>query len=559
MTTPLDSNHRQDDAQANQAEFDADTYILYRAFDRAGAIWRSRASADLRHIDESLRASITQLQAHDDEYNHASPRQFVNARSDTATKNAKIERSENRTVIVTERSRSRISGWRLWVSAGVTVALVIAFLATFAVVANQRGHGDTSITVAPTPTMPPTLTMLPDLDSNAVFSANDQPAIAPSDPNVVYETFAQAMQTHKPATMRMTTDGGKTWHSMPTPVQADHIGYLGIGVSPLNASTIFLDLDDTDAAECPANTFDGWSCEVQYVSVDAGQDWAPLGLPLANGQSGGISTTVNAGLIGWGSSVHVQGQRLYAGFWCTNCSRLVTSTDGGRNWVFADNGLITAGAQSVCDYTANAWDTTLYAITSTSDCAYVNHTVSLTLWRSPDAGTTWFKISQLSSPDEWGLLTTQNRVTGATMLYMWTPELAQISHDKMGNPYPTYTASPTDVKVSVDGGVSWQSAPTTGIPDDQEANFYLRVMGTLSDGSVIIDAIPTADADTWIMYPSDLYSWKPGDAGWRHIASVPIEIDGLTVVPSPKGAGDTIYTVLDSRGLYSPIKIQLGW
>src|SRR5262249_15242516 len=73
------------------------------------------------------------------------------------------------------------------------------------------------------------------------------PAIAPTNPSVVYETEAGNYQAHAEATMRRTDDGGKTWHTLTLPVAADHVGYLGAAVSPLNAHTVFLGVFDDNA------------------------------------------------------------------------------------------------------------------------------------------------------------------------------------------------------------------------------------------------------------------------------------------------------------------------
>ena len=63
--------------------------------------------------------------------------------------------------------------------------------------------------------------------------------------------------------------------------------------------------------------------------------------------------------------------------------------------------------------------------------------------------------------------------------------------------------------------MTWQSAPTRGIPSDHTAFIQMGLLGTLSDGSVVIDVTPPST-----YYPgesnlegSDLYAWKPGDTG----------------------------------------------
>lgn len=596
MTAPFEPNHRQDDDLANQAEFDTETRDLYRALDHAGSAWRSRTSGDIRRVDERLRATISQMRATDAEANHAPPL-VTNTPGAPSTTIQKIEQRGNRTMIETERPRARLNGWRLWVSAGATAALVIAFLATFAIVAinrNQNGigaHGKKTVS-----TTTPTWVSLPNLNSDAVFSANGLPAIAPSDPNVVYETFAQKGESGQAATMRVTTDGGKTWKSLSTPIAATHIGEMMVGVSPFDAKVVFLSVMDDDASECPSGSLIsqtetnayGSFCYLEYTSVDSGEHWAPTNAPKVNGQTGNVTgSAVTNGYISFGT-FRTQGQRLYGVDQCTVsfCSRLVRSDDGGRSWVFADQGLVAAGAGPVCDYTTNPANQTVYAVTG---C--LNGYSGQALWRSDNGGDSWAKLGRLGTVNESGLFLTQVRSTGATVLYMGAPNKAS----GFSATNPAFTASPSDVKYSLDGGRSWQSAPTAGIPADYDVNFTSAgLLGTLSDGSIVIVAYPHT---ALLGYQSGgtFYSWKPGDASWRTIASVtpkssasphivgtstPVspyfpgksgstgsaandvtEVDTLLIVPTSNG-GDTLYTFLDHRGgpgTFTAVELRLGW
>jgi hypothetical protein len=251
------------------------------------------------------------------------------------------------------------------------------------------------------------------------------------------------------------------------------------------------------------------------------------------------------------NSLRAQGQRLFAGFICAidSCSRLVTSDDGGRTWSFADLPLLAHGAANVCDYTANASGADLYAVTSPTTCDFMKQT-ALTLWRSVDAGATWVKVRQLASLNERGMALTQSHATGATLLYMAAPTTTSQATDKMGGKFPVFSQSPSDVKVSADGGATWQSAPAKGISSGHAVFIQMGLLGTLSDGSVVIDVIPPSTADpidSSNFEGSDLYAWKPGDSGWRLIGSVSKEIDGLLVVHAQTGDYDTIYAFLTTR------------
>jgi len=75
-----------------------------------------------------------------------------------------------------------------------------------------------------------------------------------------------------------------------------------------------------------------------------------------------------------------------------------------------------------------------------------------------------------------------------------------------------------DVRVSADGGITWQNAPTSGIPANQE--MLTRVFGTLSDDSIV-----EVYADTSVQFHGDdisaaftFYAWRMGDAKWRRVA-----------------------------------------
>ena len=467
------------------------------------------------------------------------------------------------------RRASRYPALRRWVTMFVTAAVVIAYVAVLAVNAgHRRSAGPVSHqtpTGAASPTSAPTTDWidLTRLDYSTSFSANDLPAVAPSNPHVVYETMAQGLQQHLPAKLRATNDGGVTWRTLATPVPADHIGYAGIGVSPANPQTIFLSLIDTTAAECPANRIEsmgegfGQFCRLEYSSFDGGAHWSLTDLPLAAGSTPGLLT---ASLSDGGSgpiqsyTLRAQWQRLFAGFLCIDfsCNRLVTSDDGGHTWSFADLPLLAGGAANVCDYTASASSADLFAVTTPTNCDF-RQQVALTLWHSVDAGATWVKVRQLATPNERGMALAQNRTTGATLLYVAAPVTTSTTKDKMGDSIPVFSQAASDVKVSTDGGATWQSAPTKGIPSNRAAYFSVGLLGPLSDGSVVIDVIPPSSAGPYSgafsdnFQGSDLYAWKPGDGGWRQIGSVTQEMDHLLVIPAPTGDGDTIYAFLTTR------------
>ncbi|HEU4783478.1 MAG TPA: sialidase family protein, partial [Ktedonobacterales bacterium] len=511
----------------------------------------------IAHINQRLQQRITQLSGTQVATNQE-PERIATVSAPTPAPRA---------IEITHRA-PRNTTMRRWVTVMATVAVVIAFVAILSQNAGRRSGGVSSQQMpagatAPTNTPPTDWIDLTQLDYSTSFSANDLPAMAPSNSQVVYETMAKGMQQRLPATLRATSDGGATWRTLAMPIPTDNIGYAGIGVSPLDPQTVFLSLIDTTVAHCPANSIvnpgEGYLryCWLQYSSFDGGAHWSATNLPLAGGSKQGLlSASMTDGFGGsmQSNTLRAQGQRLFAGFLCAigSCGRLVTSDDGGRTWSFADLPLLAHGAANVCDYAANASGADLYAVTSPTTCDFMKQT-ALTLWRSVDAGTTWVKVRQLASPNERGMALTQSHATGATLLYMAAPTTTSQATDKMGGKFPVFSQAPSDVKVSTDGGATWQSAPTQGIPHGHAAYLQMGLLGTLSDGSVVIDVIPPGTTNLNDSFSSsnfegsDLYAWKPGDSGWRLVGSVSKEIDGLLVNHAQTGDYDTIYAFLTTR------------
>lgn len=550
MPTQFDLDNAHDD---DISGLPGDARELYHRLEHEGAASREI----IAHINQRLQQRITQLSATQIAANQEP--EII------ATVNAPMPAP--RAVESTHRA-PRNTTMRRWVTVLATVAVVVAFIAILSENAGRRSGGVSSHQMpagatSPTNTPPTQWIDLTQLDYSTSFSANDLPAMAPSNPQVVYETMAKGMQQHLPATLRATSDGGATWRTLAMPIPTDNIGYAGIGVSPLDPQTVFLAVIDTTVAHCPAgqivNPGEGYVqyCWLQYSSFDGGAHWSATDLPLANGSKQGLlAASLSDGFGGpmRSNTLRAQGQRLFAGFSCAidSCSRLVTSDDSGRTWSFADLPLLAHGVANVCDYAADASGADLYAVTTPTTCDFMKQT-ALTLWRSVDAGATWVKVRQLAPPNERGMALTQSRATGATLLYMAAPTTTSQATDKMGGKYPVFSQAPSDVKVSADGGVTWQSAPTKGIPHGHAAYLQMGLLGTLSDGSVVIDVIPPSTTNLNDSFSSsnfegsDLYAWKPGDSGWRLIGSVSKEIDGLFVIHAQTGDYDTIYAFLTTR------------
>jgi hypothetical protein len=399
------------------------------------------------------------------------------------------------------------------------------------------------------------------LAADAQFDANDLPAIAPSDPQVVYETLARGIQQHLPATLRRTDDGGATWHELPIPVPAAHVGHAGFLVSPVDARNVFLTLIDTQGEDCPPGTArpigeaPGVFCGLQYTSVDGGAHWQATKVP----ELGTITPTLtNNSATALQVARGTDGQpQLYALLGCstgaTGCSRLVVSADRGVTWRYADTPLLASGATNVCGAAADPQGATVYAVTTTgAECGW-SAQLPLTLWRSDDTGARWMKLGPIATPNLRGLRVTRETPTSPALLYAASPRTTQMATDKMGGKYPIYSSDPADLKASADGGVTWVSAPSAGIPANLMPYYDIGLLGALSDGSVVVEGIPRTAQENFS--GGVLFAWKPGAAAWRQLAPpLASEVGALTAVVSSSSSpgADTLYLVMVDRGGFQP-------
>jgi hypothetical protein len=98
--------------------------------------------------------------------------------------------------------------------------------------------------------------------------------------------------------------------------------------------------------------------------------------------------------------------------------------------------------------------------------------------------------------------------------------------------------SPAEYRVSADGGHTWKSAPSQGLPNN--AKPVLAPLIVRADGSLVVAFSGDAPGST------KLYTWKPGEASWKVFAPAP---DGLlsTVLRTVSATGDeTYWAVLES-------------
>jgi len=417
------------------------------------------------------------------------------------------------------------------------------------------------------------------LTAHTAVNAANAPAIAPSAPNVVYETLnGFDSQGNRLAGIRRTTNGGATWQNvaLPTTVSPANVNAIMVFVSPLNPQVVFLGLSNEAATSCAAGNSvngdprsatplsasanaagarhaartsgSGW-CTQEFRSADGGATWAPLTFPVPGAlTAGGLQQP----------AMVAQGNTLYSTTGCISsyCPRLVTSADDGATWQPVDSAIQSAG-QAVCDFAATPDSQTIFATTVTGSGAncggnFNGSTITYTLWRSDNAGATWAVVGALPRNSEHGMLVVSRGAGQAPLLYVDMPTITGYSTDKMGDKLPILSLAASDLGVSADGGKTWTFAPTQGAPTNLVVSY--GPMGKLSDGSIILPFIGKNWQTSETPLPVTLYAWHVGQSAWRQLTPpTPAEtVAGLVVEPTAAGAShDTLWLVM-STPAYSP-------
>lgn len=425
-----------------------------------------------------------------------------------------------------------------WLVSGVSAlaaVVVIAILVTALVVS----HGTKTITPGSAPNTAtnsqgwqtvPHLTNTPGL-----------PVIAPSNPQVVYEARGSN-------SLQRSDDGGATWHALPLPPTTP-IGSVQFFVSPSNAQSVFVEVQ----IQCPtaqanttaplvASSGSGNICFADFFSTDGGAHWSRVQWPLH--QTGAVSPKL--GQFFTLKPLQAQGNRLFALLGVTSYtisgnrgigdigSTLVSSTDGGATWHFADQGLVSQG-YCVNDYTLTPTGTTVFAIADDLCSIFLGSAAGLgslavplsggantQLWRSDDAGAHWTQVGPYA---------------GGTNLHGSLDSAGQPVLYDDGQLPPLNPPSPQAIQVSVDGGKTWQSAPAGANGQFGTSG----ILGTLGDGSVV-----EAFADTTTHQGFQVFSWKPGQAAWHQLGgNVHDEPQYLLVIPAGNGQ-ETLWLVTHS-------------
>lgn len=342
-----------------------------------------------------------------------------------------------------------------------------------------------------------------------------RPNLAPSNPQMLYQLAAPGEP------LRRSADHGTSWQSSSLP--ARQASQVNLYISPLDANTLFLSArylsppqDGAQCSETPENTplAAGYDCVAQWVSVDGGAHWVtphmPLGAPLAD--------LAPAFWAGGPEFVQAQGHTLFGALYChaplcgNTGYRIVRSADGGLTWQFAD-AAIAAAQQYVCDVAPVAQGTTLFAVSAGISCTTaLDQSVSgggydaFRLWRSDDAGQNWSQVVTLPAAVG-GHLLVEPAPTGAQPL-LYGNSLA-----------------------SADGGMTWQAAPTTGLP----ASVHTQVLGVRHDGSLLMGAIPTTTVAGQPVTET-IFRWRAGDAAWQQVGqTLPGVVTSFTATQGATG------------------------
>lgn len=450
---------------------------------------------------------------------------------------------------------TRLRGF-IGVAAAVLVVGLIALLLTHN--AANRGGPGAGATATPQPRGTPQPNGTPQQQAAQTAQPEQLPVVAPSDAKIAYVIANNAF-------MR-SSDGGKTYATEALPkTDLTQIDAMSVAVSPLDANHVFVVMSGKKGDQgClpPTNSYPALAthggvlasgyvpCAEQYMSVDGGHTWSQPTLPT-KGVLGALNMfrAVQGPYAAPSYTFQVQGQRLYSAMAFDNMggslvdsqgARLVASDDGGLTWRFVDRGLATSN-RFVCDFGAAPTPSILYAVTGDQACGnevYPN----LSLWRSDNGGQSWSRIRALPSLAEAGLF-----VGAHGEVYIYMPQLTVQGHGS------SLTNSLAAAMVSYDGGVTFSSAPSVGVPPkDTPVSAY----ATLADGSVVYGMYTPP---TLVSGPQSLYIWKKGATSWTKIGGVfPNGVAAVVVSPLATGVTQQSISIIDCDGHVSTLSVPLS-
>jgi photosystem II stability/assembly factor-like uncharacterized protein len=400
------------------------------------------------------------------------------------------------------------------------------------------------------------------------------PAIAPSDPRIVYEVISGQQPK-----LRRTTDEGQTWQSFPLPVN-NASALMQVYVSPLDPNVLVLHTDGTASqSQLCLTQADSWNISqnqtqshpiqpladlapnapksggpapcTQFLSTNGGRSWTQT--PSEFFDNIGVFSPLNPGLF------MVQDNRLYtyaihscqqpSSAVCSTTISLLVSVDGGRNWNPAPT---PPSREAFCGVGMAPTGAVMFAVMAPTIgyCQGGNPSVAInTIWRSDDAGAHWAQVSQLQFSSVNSLVVVPNGDAAFPTAYLAT--------NTMGTPTVTANGGTVPSKItflmSQDGGKTWTHVPTSGIPAGWSGD---GVIAQTNDGEVIAQFGPTGTVGT------PLYSWKPGESRWHEIAPAPTSSNILyyLATSSQQGNGNTLWAVaVSSNGsatTYTVFRLQ---
>ncbi len=336
-------------------------------------------------------------------------------------------------------------------------------------------------------------------------------AIAPSDPQVVYES------TQSPPSLRRTHDSGATWQQLSLPISATNVVAIQLYVSPLDSKIVFMTLSTFTSVGATSHCLTGpiasapqmhggvlasgssW-CDTTYLSVNSGATWKILVLP----EPGAITNGV-ASLLGVAQNpIQAQGKSLYALVTCSDCSgngnNLMKSADGGRSWK------VTGPQQeNICAFSAIPDHTTIFAASTAGPCGISNGGVGeSSILRSDDGGAHWTLSGVPPNNGLVGLAATYLPGSDSPMLYVESPSVEQ-----QGD-VTSFKIDASAFFASVDGGQRWVQAPPNAATLPQIGSYATRII-TSADGAIALAFTETSgDAESTV-----LYTWKVGQQAWR--------------------------------------------
>lgn len=232
-----------------------------------------------------------------------------------------------------------------------------------------------------------------------------------------------------------------------------------------------------------------------------------------------------------------QGSRLYAALspnpdttpaagW-----RLVSSSDGGRTWVYADQTLVAQGV-NFTSYLPDASGSGAWALGMPSSSILNQGAVQL--WRTDD-GATWY---QARLPLDCG---SKCALVGATALGGGGSRL--VVSDQQAN------HQTLQFEVTTDGGAHWQVLPTAGVPSaletEVEAGASAESAGVLSDGTILAMFVtPSIQEVAGVASQSGYYAWVPGAHSWQRATSAsPSYLPYTSWLTVRSGGGYTVWVL----------------